>query len=98
MAQAPDLCNAPQRLLSNEGNIREIDTMEDGTMTIFEREMKAKQLGGNIRRARSACEYYSLMASITNHIESSHVFMSLASVRHRHLKRVQQEQAELRAA
>lgn len=64
-------------------------------MTTMEREMMARRLGNDIRRERSACEYYSLMASVTHRIESSNVFMKLADVRLRNLKRVQKRYAQI---
>ncbi len=64
-------------------------------MTVPEREMMARRLDNDIKRERSACEYYSLMASVTHRIESSNVFMTLADVRLRNLKRAQKRYAQL---
>ncbi len=65
-------------------------------MTVVERERMARRLGSDIRRERAACEYYALMASTTHRIESSNVFMTLADVRNRNLKRAQKRYVELR--
>jgi len=66
-------------------------------MTVLEREMMARRLGNDIKREKSACEYYSLMASVTHRIESSNVFMKLADVRFKNLKRAQKRYTELKA-
>jgi len=67
-------------------------------MTLLEREMMARRLGSDIRRERAACEYYSLMASITHRIESSNVFMKFADVRYRNLKSAQKQYVALKTA
>lgn len=66
-------------------------------MTIVERELMASRLGNDIRREFSAYEYYSVMAGITQTIESHNAFMLLADVRKRRMIRARKRYTDLQA-
>jgi len=83
------------RRVRKEGS--EIRDKKEERMMTLEKEMTARKLEKDIRRERSAWEYYTLMASITHRIESNGVFNRFADVRLRNLKCVQRECAELRS-
>lgn len=56
-------------------------------MSTLGRERIRRRLADEARRERSAFEYYSLMALITEHLESRNVFMQLAEVRFKNLQK-----------
>jgi len=66
-------------------------------MTIVERELMARRLGNDVRREFSAYEYYSVMAGVTQTIESSNAFMLLADVRRRRMNLARRRYTELQA-